>query len=170
MSDDTVLEVEEMKLTMVQPIECPFADVSRTRQEIIDSAAECPFHKIVHESLENNEVSSEHVPLKVNFFRYQRTGATARLLKDIGGGDRVREMTTRFYAHVFEDAELSKFIFEGDGAAAHGKRLGDWIVEQMGGEGDVWTDSGRGAMRQVQQWVVSEKNSLTCSRFSLKDP
>ena len=42
-------------------------------------------------------------------------------VKDIGGGDRIREMTTRFYAHVFEDAELRKFIFEGDGAAAHGQ-------------------------------------------------
>ena len=63
-------------------------------------------------------------------------------------------MTTRFYAHVFEDQELRKFIFEGDGAAAHGKRIGDWIVEKMGGEGDVWTDAGRGDMRQVRVFIT----------------
>ena len=131
---------------------CPFADVNRTRKEIIDSGSECPFHKIVHESHENNNISAEHVHLKLNFFNYQRTGASARLLKDIGGGDRIREMTTRFYAHTFEDRELHKFIFMGDGAAAHGKRIGDWIVEKMGGEGDVWTDSGRKDMRQVGMW------------------
>ena len=63
-------------------------------------------------------------------------------------------MTTRFYAHVFEDKELCKFIFEGDGAAAHGKRIGDWIVEKMGGEGDVWTDAGRGDMRQAGLYTL----------------
>ena len=69
---------------MDQPMECPFADVNRTRQDIVDSDApfECPFHKIVHESHENDNVSAERVHLKVNYFQYQRTGATARLLKE----------------------------------------------------------------------------------------
>jgi hypothetical protein len=34
-------------------------------------------------------------------------------------------------------------MFMDDGAEAHGKRLGDWIIEKMGGEGHPWTDSGR---------------------------
>ena len=58
-----------------------------------------------------------------------------QLLKDIGGGDRIREFCTRFYARVFEDKELDKFMFESDGAEMHGKRLADWIIEKMGGEG-----------------------------------
>ena len=106
---------------------------------------------IEHNSHENN-VSLEHVQLMVNF----SMGETARLLRDIGGGDRIREMTTRFYGHVFKDRELHKFIFATDGEAAHGKRIGDWIVENMGGEGDVWTDSGREGMREVGMFVLSD--------------
>lgn len=34
-------------------------------------------------------------------------------------------------------------MFMDDGAEAHGKRLADWIIEKMGGEGYPWTDSGR---------------------------
>ena len=137
-----------MESKVQQVIECPFAEVNRTLQEINESDSECPFHQIVHKSWDNSNVSNP-VPLKVHYSTYQTTAATARLLREIGGGDRIREMATRFYAHVFEDGVLHKFIFEEDGAAAHGKRIGDWIVEKMGGEGDVWTDSGRGDMRQV---------------------
>ena len=38
-------------------------------------------------------------------------------------------------------------MFENDGAEAHGKRLADWIIEQLGGEGKPWTESGREGMR-----------------------
>jgi hypothetical protein len=31
---------------------------------------------------------------------------------------------------------------------AHGKRLGDWMVQKLGGEGSPWSDSGRHGMRQ----------------------
>jgi hypothetical protein len=34
-----------------------------------------------------------------------------------------------------EDFTLSKFLFKDDGAASHGQRLGDWIIEKIGGEG-----------------------------------
>jgi len=61
------------------------------------------------------------------------TQGTKDLLKDIGGGGRIRSMCTRFYAKAFKDSVLSKFMFETDDAKAHGKRLGDWIVEKMGG-------------------------------------
>ena len=52
-------------------------------------------------------------------------------------------MCTRFYAHVFDDYQLDKFMFMDDGAEMHGKKLADWIIEKMGGEGTPWTDSGR---------------------------
>ena len=35
-----------------------------------------------------------------------------------------------------------------DGAEMHGKRLADWIIEKMGGEGKPWSDSGREGQRQ----------------------
>jgi hypothetical protein len=46
------------------------------------------------------------------------------------------------------DATLKQFLFLDDGPAAHAKRLADWIIEKMGGEGQPWTDSGRRGMRQ----------------------
>ena len=73
---------------------------------------------------------------------------SAALLKEIGGGDRVRAACSRFYSYAFQDKLLDQFMFGGDGAEMHGKRLGDWIVEKMGGEGKPWTDSGRDGMRQ----------------------
>ena len=78
-----------------------------------------------------------------------KTAETAALLQDIGGSVRIREMCTRFYAHFFVDRHLRQFRFEPDHSAAHGQRLGDWIVQKMGGEGDVWSQSGRHNMRQV---------------------
>ncbi len=56
---------------------------------------------------------------------------------------------SRFYARVFKDEVLSKFLFESDGAAAHGTRFANWLAEKMGGEGRPWTASGRDGMRQV---------------------
>ena len=62
---------------------------------------------------------------------------------------KIREMTTRFYAYFIKDQHLQQFRFKTDSAAAHGQRLGDWIIQKMGGEGDVWSKSGRHDMRQV---------------------
>ena len=90
MKPTKVYSTAQVPPTVQQPIDCPFADVNWTLQAIIDSGTECPFHKIVHRSHEHNTVSKEHVHLKVNYFNYQRTVATARLLRDIGGGDRIR--------------------------------------------------------------------------------
>ena len=61
-------------------------------------------------------------------------------------------MCTRFYAHTFEDKNLDKFMFMKDGAEQHGKRLGDWIIEKMGGEGTPWSDSGREGQRQPSHY------------------
>ena len=56
-------------------------------------------------------------------------------------------MTTRFYAYFIKDQHLRQFRFETDSADAHGQRLADWIIQKMGGEGDVWSESGK--YRQV---------------------
>eukprot|EP00736_Rhodelphis_marinus_P012185 Rmarinus@m.27507 len=62
---------------------------------------------------------------------------TAQILKEIGGGDAIRRMTTIFYQKAIKDPRLEKFIRNPNDP--HGERLGNWIVEKMGGEGDVWT-------------------------------
>jgi hypothetical protein len=71
-------------------------------------------------------------------------------LADIGGGDTIREMCTRFYSFMFEDKLLKTFLFVDDGPEGHAKRLGDWIIEKLGGEGLPWSDSGRHGTRQQQ--------------------
>ena len=38
-------------------------------------------------------------------------------------------------------------MFETDGARNHAKRLADWIIEKMGGEGRPYTESGRKGQR-----------------------
>jgi len=73
---------------------------------------------------------------------------SALLLRGVGGGQKILEMTTTFYAWALLDEHLKEFFFEVDGAAAHGDRLGHWIVQFMGGEGNPWDDSGREGMRQ----------------------
>ncbi|KAG1655426.1 hypothetical protein FOA52_009097 [Chlamydomonas sp. UWO 241] len=74
---------------------------------------------------------------------------SAFLLSSVGGGDALRLMCSRFYQNAFADATLAPFMFEEDGAVAHGKRLGDWIVQKLGGEGSPWSTSGRNGMRST---------------------
>ena len=44
---------------------------------------------------------------------------------------------------------FQKFIFEKDGAANHGNRLGNWLIEKWGGEGSPWAAAGRTGLRAV---------------------
>jgi len=64
-------------------------------------------------------------------------------------------------------------MFEDDSAAHHGKRLADWIIEKMGGEGEPWTDSGRLGLRQVSHskaWYSEKREpSKRGRRFKLDD-
>eukprot|EP00798_Chlamydomonas_sp_ICE-L_P021563 gene21563-28556_t len=62
----------------------------------------------------------------------------ADLLKEVGGGDAIRQITDIFYKKAFEDGTLDKFIHSHDDP--HAERLGNWIVEKMGGEGPVWSE------------------------------
>lgn len=122
--------------------ECPLANLAVAATSV--TASSCPFH---HHKPMRAELQ-ESIPLAVHAGTHQVSPATAALLADIGGGDKIRELCTRFYARAFDDATLKPFFFEKDGATAHGKRLADWIIEKMGGEGAPWTDSGRLGMRQ----------------------
>eukprot|EP00164_Ancoracysta_twista_P001583 GFYU01002075.1.p1 GENE.GFYU01002075.1~~GFYU01002075.1.p1 ORF type:complete len:269 (+),score=65.33 GFYU01002075.1:361-1167(+) len=124
---------------------CPFAqsDTALT-QEVISG---CPIAHHAHSTVPKSAITGS-VPVAVRMGSHQTSAEQARLLKDIGGGDRIRELATRFYSKAFKDVVLSKFMFEEDGAVAHGKRLADWIIQKMGGEGTPWDDSGRHGMRQ----------------------
>lgn len=124
---------------------CPFADLDIT-PSTERARSWCPFH--AHKTRPEPHV--HHAPpLSLHTRSFKATGRTAQLLDDIGGGEMIREATTRFYARAFEDFTLAQFMtVYDDGAVAHGKRFADWTIEKMGGEGSPWTDSGRHGMRQ----------------------
>ncbi len=121
--------------------------------------ARCPFHLWTHAPSPQQAPPAAHTDLaRLRVDRhgdYDRSMESALLLRAVGGGQRVLEMTTRFYAWALADQHLKEFFFESDGAAAHGDRLGHWIVQFMGGEGNPWDDSGREGKRQsthVKAW------------------
>ena len=124
---------------------CPIANTELMPDFKVES--KCPFHKQRHEKALNSS-------------NKEKIYYTDELLSNIGGGDKIRQMCTRFYAHVFEDQTISKFMFVDDCAAAHGQRLGDWFIERMGGEGTPWSDSGRYGKRQsshFRAWHSSKR-------------
>lgn len=151
-----------------QPIlQCPFA--SLTGQ--VSYPASCPHHNI-HPTPPPSSIVGGVPPSKVGG-KYTSSVDTARLLEDIGGGDRIRDLSTRFYAHVFQDKDISKFIFKGDGAIEHGVRFGNWLIEKMGGEGTPWSDSGRHGVRSKthsQAWYSPyREDKHQGKRFKLDD-
>jgi hypothetical protein len=121
--------------------ECPLANLNSAA----DTASGCPFH--AHRMPHRSQMESP-VHLNVVGGTHHTSAGQAALLADIGGGDRIREFVTRFYARAFVDRHIKDFFFLDDGATAHAKRLADWIIQKMGGEGEPWTDSGRLGMRQ----------------------
>lgn len=153
-------------------IECPLSDLTTDVREI----TRCPFHShkkhsyhwaFLHKqvplcvfpgkkesSLMGPEVRDDDPenPLQAAKLLDQDpnigTVDTAELLRSIGGGDVIRELCTRFYARAFQDAHIAEFFYRPDGATEHGKRLADWVIEKMGGEGTPWQDSGRTGFRQ----------------------
>lgn len=119
-----------------QELQCPLADVNVKPSKI----KVCPFHahkqrgEFFHV---HGEIALDTVPGKKRCDDETVANEdTARLLKNIGGGDRIREICTRFYARAFIDYQLGPFFFNFDGATNHALRLADWIIEHMGGEGE----------------------------------
>lgn len=152
---------------------CPFANLSlNIKGDAAAAASGCPFH--AHKRFDPSTAKvTRPVPLAVVHGTHQVSRGTAELLHDIGGGDAIREICTRFYARMHADTHLRQFLFLDDGAVAHGKRLADWVVEKMGGEGKPWTDSGRYGMRQPSHsaaWHSERRDpSVRGQRFKLDD-
>lgn len=133
---------------------------------VIDDILECPLADLTTQPLKINRCPF-HAHKRSHFFHLKKdipldiilgaklcendsvpNSETAELLRNIGGGDRIREICTRFYARAFIDYQLSPFFFNFDGTTKHAKRLADWIVEHMGGEGTPWLDTGRWESRE----------------------
>jgi truncated hemoglobin YjbI len=124
---------------------CPFEDVSQAAPSTPLSDG-CPFHKTKH--VHPPVTVRQDVPINLEANTFTANEDSIALLRDIGGSDRIMQMTTRFYSHAFEDFTLDKFMFEKDGAANHGQRIGSYIAQKMGGEGDLWSKGlGRHGMR-----------------------
>lgn len=77
------------------------------------------------------------VPLIISANTFQTTQETSTLLQQIGGGEKIRQMTNLFYSKFFQDPHLDLFINNRNDP--HAERLASWIIEKMGGEGNVWT-------------------------------
>ncbi len=143
---------------------CPFAFL-KTVKDLNSSEIKCPFHK--HVPVEkilgtDKQKIKQNIGLPLRGRTHVTSDGQAALLQDIGGGDTIREICTRFYAHAFRDQVISQFFFLNDGEEAHGKRLADWIIEKMGGEGRPWTDSGRYGQRQPSHhkaWYSDKRHS-----------
>lgn len=145
---------------------CPFTNLSHELNPK-SPQGECPFSFHSHQPFDEGSVTvTEEVPLAVRMGTHQTSDGAARLLHDIGGGVRIREFCTRFYARMHEDTHLKQFLFLDDGSEQHGKRLGDWIIEKMGGEGKPWTESGRNGMRQPSHFAAWNNKRRDASGWS----
>ncbi|KAF0695501.1 Aste57867_13694 [Aphanomyces stellatus] len=111
--------------------ECPFADVTKDVAELESGYIRCPFH--LHRQ-GANAMAKTNVKFETKSGRFVTSAKTTKLLEDIGGSDKIREFATRFYAHGFLDSTLKPFFFLDDGATAHGQRLADFIIQEMGGD------------------------------------
>jgi hypothetical protein len=162
---DAVVQVQEQQR---RPTRCPFANLKQPIQP--GAKVGCPFHS--HSAPKAFHLK-QPVALNVAGRTHYTSEATARLLADIGGGDRIREFCTRFYANFFADPVLVQFIFERDGAEAHGQRLADWIIQKMDEDQKPWSDSGRWGMRQpshYRAWTNSARNpAVRGDHFKLDD-
>lgn len=148
---------------MINVPECPYADLQYNVQaQQTDVAQRCPYH--AHVVPREYNVHNP-VRLHVKGGTHYTSEKTAALLRDIGGGDRIREFVTRFYARAFLDVHIKEFFFLDDGATAHARRLADWIIQKMGGEGEPWTDSGRLGMRQPSHHAAWNSHKRDASRM-----
>jgi hypothetical protein len=78
------------------------------------------------------------IPLSVSDGAHFPTRETHALVMEIGGIDKLRAFTNRFYELAFMDSHIDSFIrsHEDD----HGERFAAWIAEKLGGNasGNPW--------------------------------
>mmetsp|Transcript_62639 Transcript_62639/g.87085 ORF Transcript_62639/g.87085 Transcript_62639/m.87085 type:complete len:285 (-) Transcript_62639:24-878(-) len=86
------------------------------------------------------------VPLHVVGRTHQTSPKTAALLEAIGGVEKLKQVTTKFYTKTFADTHLDQFVRSHDDP--HAERLANWIAEKMGG-GTPWSDERRTRPREV---------------------
>jgi truncated hemoglobin YjbI len=171
-SSNTSLKKHKTSSTI--KMQCPFANTAAPVNNGIigesEATPQCPFHE--HRPFAPPGIRGM-IQLAKSGNTHQVSAGQAALLADIGGGDRIRELCTRFYARAFEDQILQQFFFEEDGATAHGQRLADWIIQKMGGEGEPWTESGRWGQRQPSHhkaWHNPKRHpSVRGDHFKLED-
>lgn len=139
-------------------------------------AGVCPFHATKHQQPAPADLPTELRTLRPFITAdgdYDRTSESAALLASVGGGQRIREMTTRFYSYAMEDEHLREFFFMDDGVEMAAERLGTWIIQFMGGEGNPWDDFGREGKRQethARAWFSSKRpHQRRGRRFKLDD-
>lgn len=79
----------------------------------------------------------EFVPLAMSGNSFAKSRESALLLRRIGGGGVVHRLIDLFYSKMFRDKHLDQFVRSHEDP--HATRLANWIIEKMGGEGDVWS-------------------------------
>jgi hypothetical protein len=119
-------------------------------EELCDNKSECS-ERCLHEedgldashsakkqrALLHCPFATKDIPLVIQNNTFRSNDDTARLLRAIGGPTAIHRLTAAFYAKFFANAHLAVFV--ADPTAPHAQRLGNWIVEKMGG-GTVWTE------------------------------
>lgn len=85
--------------------------------------SKCPYHRAI--------------ALRVVRGSHQATQESAGLLREAGGAAAIHSITSTFYQKVFQDSHLQ--LFFRDILDPHAERLGNWVVEKMGGEGAPWS-------------------------------
>lgn len=79
----------------------------------------------------------QFVPLKLSGNTFEKSRQSELLLHRIGGGGVIHGLIQSFYEKMFVDSHLDQFVRSHDDP--HASRLANWIIEKMGGEGDLWT-------------------------------
>jgi len=84
--------------------------------------------------------SLSSIPLNAYSGAHRPNAETSALAAEAGGLDKLKEMTTAFYAKAFVNPQLDQFIRSHDDP--HGSRFASWIAEKMG-LGTPWSDERR---------------------------
>jgi len=100
--------------------------------------AKCPYHRAIALRIVNGS--------------HAATQGSANLLREAGGADTIHAITSSFYRKVFVDPHLQ--LFFGDIMDPHAERLGNWIVEKMGGHGAPWTAERR--RRSAKEVILAD--------------
>mmetsp|Transcript_42796 Transcript_42796/g.101839 ORF Transcript_42796/g.101839 Transcript_42796/m.101839 type:complete len:284 (+) Transcript_42796:299-1150(+) len=95
-------------------------------------------------------------PLTMGGGSYLISDGSAGLLKEVGGAAKIHEMTALFYPKAFANKHLDQFIRSYDDP--HSMRLGNWIVEKMGGAGTPWSKERQ--TRNAQPVEVAEGHRM----------